>query len=77
MSEPSARQAVAASAVLEAERYVTIELFSRLTGFSVAAIRRRRENGTWPDGKVFATKDGTVLVDRWGYREWVSEGHAD
>lgn len=74
MGKPlSARRALAASIVLAPDRYVTIELFSVLTGFTIEAIRRRKDRGVWT---FFIVRDGTVLVDREGYREWVSGDHA-
>lgn len=71
---PSKRREIIAAIPMAPLRYVTIELFAKQTGFTVEAVRRRRDRGVWT---FFVVKDGTVFVDVEGYYEWVSAGHSD
>lgn len=58
-------------------KYVTIEKFSEISGYSEAAIRTKRRDGIWPEGNVFIkAPDGRVLIDVEGYEQWVEKGEA-
>jgi hypothetical protein len=53
-------------------RYVTIEKFSELTGYTPQAVYDKRRNGVWLDGSVvIKAPDGRLLVDLEGYEQWV------
>jgi hypothetical protein len=55
-----------------AVRYVTIDLFSAISGYSEKAVRRKIEEGFWLEGRVFKrAPDGRVLIDLEGYETWV------
>ena len=53
-------------------RYVTIELFSAITGLTPGAIRKRIERGTYLEGKQYRrAPDGRVWMDTRGHEQWV------
>lgn len=53
------------------DRYVTIPLAAACTGYSVKAIEKKIETGTWVEGDQFVrAPDGRVLIDMEGYRAW-------
>lgn len=62
---------VAPAIAVAPARYVRIELFCALTGWTEKAVRRKREEGVWRNGQVFKQKGGTVLIDMEGYYKWV------
>lgn len=54
---------------------VTIELFAKITGFTVKAVERMIESGTWVEGKEYhRSPNGRRLVSLPGYRAWVRNG---
>lgn len=62
---------------VESSRYVTVKLFSAMTGYTVKAVDAKRANGTWVEGEVWITAlDGRVLMDMEGYEEWVEKAPA-
>lgn len=50
-------------------RYVTIDKFSELTGYTAGAIRRKIGRGVW--NFCIKSPDGRILVDKEGYLSWV------
>jgi hypothetical protein len=53
-------------------RYVTIELFSTITGLTPGAIRKRIERGIYLEGKQYRrAPDGRVWMDTKGHEQWV------
>jgi hypothetical protein len=53
-------------------RFVTIEKFHDLTGYTPDATRSKIKRGDWREGKVWVkAPDGRVLVDLLGYEKWV------
>lgn len=56
-------------------RYVTIALAAAMTGYSVKAIQRKIEGGTWLVGEVcIRAPDGRLLIDMQAYERWVTSG---
>ena len=56
-----------------APRFITIEKFSELTGYSQEAVRQKRKGGVWLEGGVIRkAPDGKILIDLEGYDLWVS-----
>lgn len=56
-------------------RYVTVEVFSALTGYTEPAVRAKIKEGVWIEGRVYRkAPDGRILMDLEGYERWV-EGH--
>lgn len=53
-------------------RYVVLKLASAVTGYTVKAIQRKIECGSWAQGAVWIrAPDGRVLIDLVGYQAWV------
>jgi hypothetical protein len=56
-----------------ASRYVTIELFSAMTGLKPGAVRKRIERGVYLEGKQFRrAPDGRIWMDTKGHEQWVA-----
>ncbi len=56
-------------------RFVTIEKFESLTGYTADAVRSKIKRGDWLEGAVWMkAPDGRVLVDMEGYEWWVMHG---
>lgn len=54
-------------------RYVTIEKFSDLSGYSKRAIETKIQRGIWLEGAVWKkAPDGRVLISTGGYEQWAS-----
>lgn len=54
-------------------RYVTIEKFSELSGYTPDAIRSKISRGDWLQDLVWVTApDGRILVDVVGFEAWAS-----
>jgi hypothetical protein len=71
MSEVSTQ----AAAVLPA-RYVTIRLYSLISGKSEGAIRKKIERGVWVDGREYRRDpEGCIWINTRGVEKWV-EGMA-
>ena len=53
-------------------RYVRLNRFELLTGYTEKAVRRKIEEGIWLEGREFRrAPDGHILVDLLGYEKWV------
>ncbi len=58
-------------------RFVTIEKFEELTGYTPDATRSKIKRGDWLEGAVYIkAPDGRVLIDIEGYEWWVQQGAA-
>ncbi len=56
-------------------RYIKLQVFESLTGYTQKAVRRKIEEGVWLEGREFMrAPDGHILVDLRGYEKWV-ENH--
>lgn len=57
-------------------RFVTIKKFCELTGFTAAAIYKRKASGFWPEGSVWRYAPGSkeILIDLHTYDAWVENG---
>lgn len=57
--------------------YVTIELAAAITGYSVKAINRKREDGVWLEGREWIkAPDGRILIIIKGFTKWVEAAAA-
>lgn len=57
--------------------YVTQEVASLATGYSVKAIERKREDGVWVEGREWIrAPDGRPLISIEGFNRWVESGQA-
>jgi hypothetical protein len=55
-------------------RFVTVEKFATMSGYTPDAIRSKIKRGDWLEGKVWIkAPDGRILIDTNGYEEWVSQ----
>jgi hypothetical protein len=55
-----------------ATRYIKLQVFESLTGYTQKAVRRKIEEGVWLEGREFKrAPDGHILVDLKGYESWV------
>jgi hypothetical protein len=53
-------------------RLVTVKRASELTGLSEKAIRRKREEGIWREGReLLIGPDGRIYIDMEAYTKWV------
>ena len=53
-------------------RFVTIDKFSNLSGYSPDAVRSKIKRGDWLEGQVFIkAPDGRILISTEGYEKWV------
>lgn len=51
---------------------VTIKKAAELTGLTEKAIRRKREDGVWREGKeILIGPDGRIYIDMEAYTKWV------
>lgn len=57
-------------------RYVTIKLFTALTGITESAVRMKMHRGVWVEGRQYVKRDGGVLIDLEGYTRWAETGTA-
>jgi hypothetical protein len=61
--------------VIRPVRYVTLQAFEMLSGYTVKASERKIETGVWMEGREYRRgPDGRVLVDLPGYERWVETG---
>jgi hypothetical protein len=52
-------------------RYVTIERFEALSGYTEKAVRAQITRGIWLQDRVFRkAPDGRILIDLQGYAAW-------
>jgi hypothetical protein len=61
---------------LRPSRFVTIELFCTMTGYSDSAVRTKMSRGEWLEERQFVRRDGRVLMDMEGYERWAKTGVA-
>jgi len=55
--------------------YVTVPLFSVISGLSEKAIRRKIEDGKWLEGREYRrSPDGGVFISIKGFERWVERG---
>lgn len=53
-------------------KYVKLEKFEELTGYTPKAVHRKKEEGHWLIGRELTkAPDGNLLVDMEGYYAWV------
>ena len=53
-------------------RYVRVNKFAQLTGYTDKAVRCKIAEGVWLEGKQWRrAPDGAILVDLVGYERWV------
>ena len=53
-------------------RYVRINKFAELTGYTDKAVRCKIAEGVWLEGRQYRrAPDGAILVDLAGYEQWV------
>lgn len=58
-------------------RYMTIEKFASVSGYTPDAIRTKIRDGIWQQDKVWIkAPDNRILIDTSGYEEWVETGGA-
>lgn len=63
--------------LLRPPRFVTIEKFQELTGYTPDATRSKIKRGDWLEGAVYIkAPDGRCLIDIEGYEWWVINGAA-
>lgn len=74
-ANPARLPSLADRVAITTSRYVTIELASLKTGYSVDAINRKIDAGVWVEGREWKrAPDGRRLVDMVGYEAWVERG---
>lgn len=53
-------------------RYLLIPTFCAVTGYTLKAVERKRQDGIWVEGKVWhKAPDGHVMMDMEGFNKWV------
>lgn len=56
-------------------RYVRINKFVELTGYTEKAVRRKIEEGVWVAGREYRrAPDSTIFIDMEGFARWVEAG---
>lgn len=56
-------------------RYVTIKKFCEMTGYTEEAVKSKRRDGVWLEGRVWIkAPDGRILIDLEGFERWVESG---
>lgn len=56
-------------------RFVTVDLFAAMTGYTEKAVRTKIDRGDWLEGEVWErAPDGRILMDCVGYERWVQKG---
>ena len=54
-------------------RYVLLQRFGELTGYTVDAINAKIKRGQWLQGELWVkAPDGRILIDLIGYTEWAA-----
>ena len=57
---------------MSTSRYVTLELFAEMSGYSRKAIERKIEDGVFLEGREYRrAPDGRLLIDLQGFEKWV------
>lgn len=60
---------------LAADRYVTIRVYSAISGFTIKAIQRKIESGVWIQKREWIrAPDGHIFIDREGVQQWLTRG---
>jgi hypothetical protein len=63
-----------AQVYIAADRYVTIRLYSQISGLGVEAIRSKIKEGKWIEGREYVrSPDGGLFVDREGVARWLKK----
>ena len=58
---------------LHSPRYVLLQRFGELTGYTVDAINAKIKRGQWLQGELWVkAPDGRILIDLIGYTEWAA-----
>ena len=58
-------------------RYVTIDKFCELTGYTEDAVKSKIKRGDWLEGAIHEkAPDGRRLIDLEGYESWVRQASA-
>lgn len=53
-------------------KYVTINKFVEISGYTKDAINSKIKRGDWPEGFVYTkAPDGRILINIVGYEQWV------
>lgn len=56
-------------------RFVTIQAFALLTGYSEKAIEKKIDDKVWMEGRHYRrAPDGRRLIDLEGFERWVEKG---
>ena len=54
-------------------RWLTIEKFSRESGYTPDAVRSKIKRGDWLESQIWVkAPDGRILIDSEGYEQWVT-----
>jgi hypothetical protein len=57
-------------------RFVTINKFCELTGYTRRAVEGKRQDGVWTEGCVLVkAPDGHILIDVEEFERWAASGH--
>ena len=57
-------------------RYVRINKFAELTGWTAKAVYHKMYSGAWTEGRVWRrAPDGNPVIDLAGYRQWIERDH--
>ena len=57
-------------------RFVTINKFCELTGYTRRAVEGKRQTGVWREGGVIVkAPDGHILIDIEEFERWAAAGH--
>ncbi len=52
-------------------RYIKLDRFAELTGYTGTALRQKRKTGKWVDGiHILKAPDGNLMVDILAYEAW-------
>jgi hypothetical protein len=73
---PNTEQTIIVPAVIVASaRFIKVELFCKITGWSEKAVYNKRTEGIWREGKgqIIRKRRGTLLIDMEAYNRWVEE----
>lgn len=53
-------------------RYITINKFSEITGYTKAAIHKKISDGVWIEGRIFhRAPDKRIMIDTVAFEKWV------
>lgn len=77
MAQRSQTNEAAADYIGLRSRYVRVNKFVELTGYTDKAVRCKISEGVWLEGKQWRrAPDGAILVDMVGYERWVEGDRA-